>query len=524
MNKWLILKDRIGHQIEILKEEAQKNKLFYNCRDNLKEFLDSYKSGTPKLEILDILPNEILDRNQRKVLRDVGLQNTKSQKSSFSSQSIYSQMFADKYIKMLHSKYDYLVANGTKIKNYIDITEEVITLYNKAYSIITDEGITEMCNQELLNAIIDVITELDMDDTLMLQMIQELRQKNEELLKSISKNTDLGIDNKKVAPTPNDKENSSKSLSTLENSADDILLKGTNLIRNVKDIIDYFKEVLENYIELNIDDEKYAKIYARIEYLKQVIYDYNESLEIYFRSNRTDDEAINYFCDELNHGYNKLLSEKQKVEMKQILTDTCNEFYVSTDKLKNLIIFIPVDDSEVSNMENSLNDDENIDTSHYNSIKLGLQRLLLGYEDEVTTHNSKSKNYSESFLKKYHVKSIKTSKCRIMYSRHSTTLKQKYLEFAENPNVIFVFNAGYGNIDGNQKHDLYENGLDECFKYSNQIDEIKDLLNLDWSKLSPDEASKYDIEIRKLFDSQKKKLDHFLNTCVIKQNIGGKYK
>lgn len=60
-----------------------------------------------------------------------------------------------------------------------------------------------------------------------------------------------------------------------------------------------------------------------------------------------------------------------------MLDDNLNEFYVPTQKLKNLIIFIPIDDSDVSNMEHSLNNDENIEPSHYNSIKLGLQRLLL---------------------------------------------------------------------------------------------------------------------------------------------------
>lgn len=514
MNKWLVLKEKIGKQLEALKEDVQKNKAIYNSRASLKEFLDSQKSGNPNLKILEILPNDVLDKDEVIKLRNI------IWKKSFQEiQSAY-----NKILGKLSQKYNYLVANKDKIKNYIDITDEVITLYNKAYSIITNEGITEACSEEIMNAIIDVITELDMDDMLIKQMIQELKQKNEELLKDANKQIDLNVHNKQIELTNNDKEDSSKGVSALESTKNDIILKGTNIIRNVKDIIDYFKEVLEHYSELNIDDEKYAKIYARIEYLKQAIYDYNESLEIYFNSSKTDDEAVNYFYNELNHGYHKLLSEKEKIETKQMLDDNINEFYVPTQKLKNLIIFIPIDDSEVSNMEYSLSNDENIEPSHYNSIKLGLQRLLLGQEDALVTHNSKSKKYSEAFIKKYHVKSIKTSKCRIMYSRYSTTLKQRYPEFAENPNVIFVFNAGYGYLDGNQKHDLYENGLDECFKYSSQIDEIRDLLNIDWSKISSDEAEQYDKEIRELFDLQKRKMDHFLNTCVMKQNANDKNK
>lgn len=111
-----------------------------------------------------------------------------------------------------------------------------------------------------------------------------------------------------------------------------------------------------------------------------------------------------------------------------------------------------------------------------------------------------------------------------MYSRYSTTLKQRYPEFTENPNVIFVFNAGYGNLDGIPKRYLYENGLDECSEYSAQIDEIRSLLNIDWSKIPLDEAEQYDKEIRALFDLQKRKMDHFLNTCVMKQNANDKNK
>lgn len=204
--------------------------------------------------------------------------------------------------------------------------------------------------------------------------------------------------------------------------------------------------------------------------------------------------------------------------------DNNDDFYESIDKLKNVIVFMPIDDLEVSNMENSLSNDENIQNSDYNSIKLALNRLLIGEEDILPNHRVKSQNYSEEFVKKYHVKSIKTSKCRIMYSRYSTTLGQKYPQFTENPNVIFIFNAGYGYLDGNQKNVLYESGLAECFKYQDQIDEIRNLLNVDWTSISNDESDKYDREIRKLFALQKRKLDHFLDTCIQKQNVSGKNK
>lgn len=69
---------------------------------------------------------------------------------------------------------------------------------------------------------------------------------------------------------------------------------------------------------------------------------------------------------------------------------------------------------------------------------------------------------------------------------------------------------------------MYESGLDECFKYQEQIDKIRNLLNVDWAKLLEEEAQKYDNEIKKLFDIQKKKMDHFLNACVIKQNVDNK--
>lgn len=106
-----------------------------------------------------------------------------------------------------------------------------------------------------------------------------------------------------------------------------------------------------------------------------------------------------------------------------------------------------------------------------------------------------------------------------MCSRHSTTLNQKYPDLIGNPNVVFVFNAGYGDIDGNAKKDLYESGLSECFKYKDQIDKIRNLLNIDWSKLSANEAEQYDREIKMLFALQRRKMDHFLNTCVMKQNV-----
>lgn len=532
MNKWLILRDRIGHQIENLKDDIEKNQLIYDSFDNLKDFLDSYRNGTPKLELLDFLPSEILEKDQVKNLKVIKLQNMKNRNFLSPQQLERNKMLEDRYINILYSKYNYLVDNGIKIKNYINILKRMINLYDKAYSIITNDGIAQICDSELLNAIIDVITELDMDDVSILQMIQELKQKNEELL-----NNDSDKINKSIELKVNDKEENKSSIflnsdtkddfkrdKVLENTKDDIIVKGSIIIRNVTEIIDYFEQVLKCYNELNIDDEKYAQIYARIEYLKQAINDYNESLDIYINSNKMDDEALNYFYNELNHGYDKLLNEKSVLEIQQKFMDTCSEFYLPVNQLKNLIVFIPIDDSEVSNMEHSLDNDENINASNYNSIKLGLRRLLLGDEDALTSHIAKNNNYSEEFLKKYHVKSIKTSRCRIMYSRYSTTLKQKYSQFTESPNVIFIFNAGYGYIDANQKHDLYEGGLKECLKYSNQIDKIRDLLNVDWSKLSAEESEKYDREIRNLFDLQKKKMDHFLNTCILKQSPNDKNK
>ncbi len=289
-------------------------------------------------------------------------------------------------------------------------------------------------------------------------------------------------------------------------------------------MINYFEHILKYYNELNIDDDEYANIFARIEYLKQAINGYNESLNKYINSNKMDDEALNYFYNELKNGYDKLLNEKAKLEMRQKFMNLCGEFYLPANQLKNWIVFIPIDDSEVSNMKYSLDNDESINVCNYNSIKLGLRRLLLGDEDSLTSHIAKNTNYSEEFLKKYHVKSIKTSKCRIMYSRYSTTLNQKYSQFTESPNVIFIFNAGYGYIDGNQKHDLYEGGRKECLKYSDQIDKIRELLNVDWSELSTEESEKYDQEIRNLFSLQKKKIDHFLNTCILKQNPNDKNK
>lgn len=319
MNKWLILKNRIDMQIGNLKKEVERNKLLCCCRDNLKMFLDSRRDGTPKFEILDTLPNEILDKNEKKVLKSI-YQRILTQNQSFNSQLTYNQMVAtaNKYIKKLYSKYDYLVGNDIKIKNYINLTEEMIKLYSKAYSIINDEGITEACSEELLNVIIDAITELDIDDKTMLQMIQELKQKNENLLKRNDNKINETVESSNNESVPLiDNENNFKKETTSEKTKDDIIIKGSRIIDDVKVIIDYFEQILKNYHELNINDEKYAKIYTRIEYLKGAINDYHESLALYINSNKRDDEAINYFYNELNNGYDKLLDEKIKLEMKQ---------------------------------------------------------------------------------------------------------------------------------------------------------------------------------------------------------------
>lgn len=509
MNKWLILKERIGSELNNLKIILEENKIHDETFNNINHFLESYRNGNPNFDILYMIPDDIIDKNQKQeFIQNFQLKRQIESSSFFNRQLNQCNVIINKFINGLYLKSHKLMTESIKRKNYNNILEETINLYEQAYSIITDKGINQICNQNLLNVIIDVITELDIDDYSMIEMIQELKQINEKLI-----NNDK---NKVNSSNENNNENEA------EKSKDDIIVKGIKIINEINEIIEYFETIFEQYYNTNIDSEKYANIYARIEYLKEIINDYNESLKIYVDSNKTDDEAIKYFYNELSEGHAKLSKEKGIIEMKKQSLETFDDFYVPANQIKNLIVFIPVDDLDVSNMECSLNNDEKIQNSDYNSIKLTLKRLILGEEDILTTHIAKSQNYSEEFLKKYHVKGIKSSKCRIMYSRYSTTLKQKYPQFSTNPNVVFIFNAGYGYLDGNQKHDLYEKGLSECFKYKDQIETIKNLLNIDWSNISPDEQEKKDKEIKTLFDLQKKKMDHFLNTCIKIPNLDGK--
>ena len=545
MNQWLILKNRIGSVLSTLKDTLENNKSFDDCRNNINIFLNSYKRGYPNFDILNKLPDDILDKKQKQ--KFIESFNLKSQLESFyyeDARLSQCKAIINNFINLLYSKYHMLQDKNKKNQNYNSVLKDTITLYEKAYSILSDKGLNEICNEELLNVIIDAITELDIDDALATQMIQELKEKNENLinpsfnkLNSITKeNNDEGVVNHHEENGNERKFNDSKEKSTefdnsndkndlnLKNSDENLILKGTKIINEINELIQYFEPILDKYYAINLDRNSYANIYARIEYLKEAINDYNESLKIYINSNQTDDEALNYFYNELNKGYEKLLKEKEKIDINKGTMAIDDDFDIPLDKLKNLIVFIPVDDLEVSNMESELNDDENIRASDYNAIKLALNRLLLGEEEILSTHKAKSENYSETFLKEYHVKSLKTSKCRIMYSRYSTTLKQKYPQLSENPNVVFIFNAGYGLLDGNMKYDLYQKGLQECFKYQNQIDTIRKLLNLDWSKLSEEESEEYDKEIRTLFDLQKKKMDHFFNTCTQVQDLSGKTK
>ena len=121
---------------------------------------------------------------------------------------------------------------------------------------------------------------------------------------------------------------------------------------------------------------------------------------------------------------------------------------------------------------------------------------------KMKAHHSKTSNYSEKFIKKYHVRHLFDSKIRIYFSRFAANISEIFPECDKNAQLILVHKVGPGDVDSNVKGDGIEETYSRIYHNTETVDNIIDLFSTDWSKVTGEERIRRIDEISKILSAQ----------------------
>lgn len=300
------------------------------------------------------------------------------------------------------------------------------------------------------------------------------------------------------------------------------LIKEQKICHDVEELLFTLNKLLVTNYSGSISGLDYNNLFEKFESLKRIYDDYKHFTKacIFNEEQDINKEMMNITYEELQTTYFEALSLYDKVDLEDEseYLEESKEFYSNSDA-KNIYLFLDEDDSIISDFEKDIIEDDSMNSSLISSVIAKLTERVSHNFVGVEDHKAKSDDYSEEFLKKYKVKSIRSTSARIFYSRFNTTLSSDF-GFGEQPHIVFLLKVGYGQVDGIEKHKLNHTALKNCYSYKDKIDYIVDLFNTDWNNISGEEANKRTQEIEKLLTTQQIKLGHLLNTY--KRVKGGK--
>ena len=243
-----------------------------------------------------------------------------------------------------------------------------------------------------------------------------------------------------------------------------------------------------------ITETDYSKLFEKYELLKGRLLDYKEAIKnLILNIDEESDLEMSELCyEDLKNTYIETNELKQAMEFSQEekYLSEAEKFYNAANEIKNIYVFL--DEDEI------IYDIENEEQENKQAMFTGIvTELSKRIDDSYVTnddHKIKTDFYGEEFLKKYHVKSMKTYSSRIFYSRFNTNLNNRLGFKNESPRIVFIIKVGYGKVSYNSKNRLNQDAIKNCYFYKDDIDRIVDLLNPDWSKLTEDEIIKKNLK------------------------------
>lgn len=296
-------------------------------------------------------------------------------------------------------------------------------------------------------------------------------------------------------------------------------IKELELIKKSEDLYQIYNEFIGNYYKFDMNTEDLASIQNASSKLSNEIDFLENAIREFIKNGKKDNEFVEVGYDCLLEKYELAITLCDKIKnAKERSNDSVENQSSDMENLldknnKSILIFIPSDESDVSTLEKELLEDIDHKYESFDIIRGGLNYLMKTGEMTAEDHRAKSDNYSEEFKRRYRLKGYKWCNYRIITTRRNSSLGQVLNGFPENIFVNIIFSAGYGNLGGNQKSEVYEKGFKICYDNKEKIDEILRLINIKWDNL-PDSKKQEELnKLKQIFADSQRMYNHFLDTC-----------
>jgi len=268
----------------------------------------------------------------------------------------------------------------------------------------------------------------------------------------------------------------------------------------------------------NLTSEVYNSLFYKFEELKKAYIEYKGVINILYldpnneenlKLKQSTSSALEKKFNDLNLFYeSNVISEEKYIEL-------ADEFYSNSGQEKNIYIFLGEDENQ-----SYIDQDMNGKLFENKDLMDSVLRLLHQNVDNnfyaEGNHRAKTDNYSEEFINKYRIKSLKSPQVRISYGRYNSSIGQIYPEYGNNPHIILLFALGYGKVDTSKKRESFDEAWKRCFDNQSKVDEIIRLFNVDWSKLSKEEAESHREVLDSILRDSKIKLGKMIEKSKIK--------
>ena len=225
MNRWELLRKSVQDLIQKYELKLYALESSIDDCEKIKSFLDSYSNQNYNIDsLLNISTNSVFNDEVKSLIELIKTEFVIKNYAFLEKQYDEKHAEIEKYVQKLKSKYQQTIINNSK--RNVDKTE--YDFYLKIYSIIDNDGLTEVCSLEILNFLLDKVQMLNITDEEKELLMLEISQSNVSLMKQ---NIDLKVKRNNTIKSP------VKIIETEEKVTDTTDIDYTSYIDSAKKII-----------------------------------------------------------------------------------------------------------------------------------------------------------------------------------------------------------------------------------------------------------------------------------------------
>ena len=397
-----------------------------------------------------------------------------------------------KHIILLHESINVPIVSKETVRKELEF-------YDAAETLILNDNFNGLMDQKKTDLFLQLLDKCQLESQEKLFLIMELSKSNVKIIQEDIKES--------LVKTTN--QSSSKSfnfydcLKKIDEEKLDVCIQIENKLLELK------KNIIDDY-KGEYDYDKYSEIFNKYTKLTALYSVFRDATELYSTDpSQFNRQMFDSYYDDLTDAYLQILKISESIIPSDEIVQTGSNFYSDSHEVKNIYVFLDDNDSPVSNVELEMINDRNINSSSISNVLMLLKNNIDSDHFEFDSVEVKSDNYSSKFLNKYKVKSKLISNTLFFFSKFKTNFK---IDSKNNVNIIFVIKIKGSSNNDKKRNDIFASAIKECYDKRDQIDYIVDLLNTDFSSLTPDEALRKREEIETLLNRQILKLNHLSNT------------